>query len=57
MTATQTPVSRKTTDKPSQTPARPVAAVLLELTYLMHATKVVGHRETPEPRRTSARSA
>ena len=44
MTATQ-PI--KTGDKSSKTPARPVTSVLLELAYLMHATKVVGVRETP----------
>ena len=54
MTATHP--TTKTKDKPSKTPARPVTAVLLELAYLMHATKVVGVRETPAPRRASARS-
>jgi hypothetical protein len=56
MTATQTPAARKTSDTSRKAPARPVTAVLLELAYLMHATKVVGHRETLDPRRAPARS-
>jgi hypothetical protein len=55
MPATQLPARRKTTTK-SSTPARPVTAVLLELVYLMHATKVVDQRETPLPRRSQSRS-
>lgn len=56
MTATQLPARRKTADASTQTPARPVAQVLLELAYLMHATKVVGVRETPAPGRPAGRS-
>ncbi|QEG30298.1 hypothetical protein GobsT_51020 [Gemmata obscuriglobus] len=53
MTATQ-PTNRKNSKKAST--ARPVPAMLLELAYLMHATKVVGVRETPAPRQVSGRS-
>jgi hypothetical protein len=56
MTATKTLPRRKPATKTSVPPARPVSAVLLELVYLMHVTKVVGHRETPAARRTSGRS-
>ena len=55
MTATQ-PTATKTSDKSSKTSTRPVPAMLLELAYLMHATKVVGVRETPAPRQASGRS-
>lgn len=49
MIATKTPARRKTANKP----ARPVTAVLLELAYQLHATKVVGVREVPAPTRGS----
>ena len=57
MTATQPTTTRKNTDKASTNAMRPVPAMLLELAYLMHATKVVGVCETPAPRRTSGRAA
>lgn len=57
MTGTRPTNARKTTGKSSKTPARPVTDVLLELAYLLHATKVVGRRETPSPRRTPVRAA
>lgn len=56
MTATH-PTATKTTDTSSKSPARPVTAVLLELAYLMHATKVVGVRETCVARKKSGRAA
>lgn len=49
MTTTKLPERRKTATKP----ARPVTAVLLELAYCLHATKVVGTRDVPAPTRGS----
>ena len=57
MTATRPTAARKTTDKSSKTPARPVTDVLLELAYLLHATKVVGRRDAPAPRHAAGRAA
>ena len=56
MTATQVPAA-KVRNKSRKAAARPVPAMLLELAYLMHATKVVGVRETPAPRPPAGRSA
>ena len=49
MTATQPTTANKNSTKASKGTARPVPQMLLELAYLMHATKVVGVRETPRP--------
>jgi hypothetical protein len=54
MTATR--LHRKPATKPATSAARPVGTVLLELAYLMHATRVVGQREAPLPRPDSSRS-
>lgn len=48
MTATQKILRRNVARKVSV--ARPVTETLLELVYLMHTTRVVGVRETPNPR-------
>ena len=57
MTATQPTAARKPTTTSDKAATRPVPAMLLELAYLMHATKVVGVREAPAPRQASDRSA
>lgn len=47
MTATQPNTTRKNSNNASKSTTRPVPAMLLELACLMHATRVVGVRETP----------
>jgi hypothetical protein len=56
MNATQLPARRKTANKTDKTPTRPVAQMLLELAYHLHATKVVGVREVPQPRQNPGRA-
>ena len=54
MTATQ---PTKASNKSSNAPARPVTNVLLELAYMMHATKAIGVREDAAPRQNANRTS